>query len=80
MKSHIQKWGNSLSLRIPKAFANEVGLKQDDAVDISLSEGRIIVTPLGESSFTLSELLAGITAVNLHHEVDMGLPEGNEAW
>jgi len=27
MKTHVQKWGNSLALRIPKSFANEIGLQ-----------------------------------------------------
>jgi len=80
MKSHIQKWGNSLSIRIPKAFANEVGLRQDDVVELSLIEGRLIITPASKSPFSLDELLIGITADNVHGEVDMGLAEGLEVW
>ncbi len=33
MKTRIQKWGNSLALRIPKSFAVETGLDQDVLVD-----------------------------------------------
>jgi len=28
MLTKIQKWGNSLALRIPKAFADEAGLEK----------------------------------------------------
>ena len=80
MKSQIQKWGNSLSIRIPKAFANEVGLAQNDVVELSLSEGRLIITPASKSPFSLDELVNGITENNIHGEVDMGLAEGLEVW
>ena len=29
MQSRVQKWGNSLALRIPKSFATEIGLAED---------------------------------------------------
>ena len=39
MKTRVQKWGNSLALRIPKSFAAEAGLHADAAVELSLVEG-----------------------------------------
>src|SRR5688572_9719403 len=61
MKTRIQKWGNSLALRIPKSFALETGLDQDAMVDVALVDGKLIVTPLQTPSITLEQLLAGIT-------------------
>ena len=46
MKTRIQKWGNSLALRIPKSFAAETHQEQGPLVDISLHDGRLIVEPL----------------------------------
>ncbi len=46
MKTRIQKWGNSLALRIPKSFAEEAGLREDAAVELSLAEGRLVVQPI----------------------------------
>ena len=40
MKTRVQKWGNSLALRIPKSFAVEAGLRANAAVELSLVEGR----------------------------------------
>jgi antitoxin MazE len=80
MVTRIQKWGNSLALRIPKSFAAEVGLKQDVVVELSLVEGKLVVTPTPEPRLTLEELLAGVTEDNLHSEVDTGSSVGNEAW
>jgi antitoxin MazE len=80
MKTRVQKWGNSLALRIPKSFAIEAGLDQDAEVDVALVEGKLIVTPLFTPAFTLEQLLAGITDDNRHAELNTGLAIGNEAW
>ncbi len=80
MQSRVQKWGNSLALRIPKAFATEMGLVDDTPVEITLEDGRLVIVPLTTPRYSLDELLAGVTADNLHTEHDMGVPEGNELW
>jgi len=80
MKSRIQKWGNSLAVRIPKPFAGEVGLEQDTAVEITLVDGKLVIAPLAEPTWTLEKLLAGVTQENLHGEVDSGPAVGREVW
>jgi antitoxin MazE len=80
MKGRIQKWGNSLALRIPKAFAAETNLRQNSVVEISLVEGRIVVSPAVEPAYSLTDLLEGVTEENLHREVDFGPPVGKEIW
>ncbi|ETX03559.1 AbrB/MazE/SpoVT family DNA-binding domain-containing protein [Candidatus Entotheonella palauensis] len=80
MKTRIQKWGNSLALRIPKSFATEIHLEQGALVDMSLHDGRLIVEPLHPSSVILEDLLKDVTAENLHSEVDTGPVVGREVW
>jgi antitoxin MazE len=80
MRTRVQKWGNSLALRIPKAFAQEVGLEQDGEVDLSVEKGRLVVVPPVIPSYTLEELLAGIRPSNLHEETNWGPPVGKEIW
>jgi antitoxin MazE len=80
MQSRVQKWGNSLALRIPKSFATEIGLAEETPVEISLVEGKLVIAPLPTSRYSLDDLLAGITSENLHHEQDSGAAEGNEVW
>jgi len=80
MLTKVQKWGNSLALRIPKAFAIDAQLENDSLVEISIVKGKIIVTPVSGPSWTLDELLAGVTKNNLHTEVDTGFAVGNEVW
>ncbi len=80
MKARIQKWGNSLALRIPKSFAVEAHLEQDSLVELALVDGKLIVVPVAEPALTLDQLLAGVTEQNLHREVDTGQATGNEVW
>ena len=80
MRTRIQKWGNSLALRIPKPFASEAHLEEDAQVEVSLIDGKLVVSPVSKSALTLEHLLAGVTEQNLHREVDTGHPTGNEVW
>lgn len=80
MLSKIQKWGNSLALRIPKTFAEEAGLDNDSPVEIRIVDGQIHIVPVQEIHYELEDLLAGITVDNLHDEVDTGDARGNEVW
>ena len=80
MQTKIKKWGNSLALRIPKSFALNANLRQDELVDISVDKERIIITLIGDKEYSLDELLAGVSEDNLHGEFDTGTPVGKEVW
>jgi antitoxin MazE len=80
MLTKVQKWGNSLALRIPKAFAVEAHLENDSLVEVSLVEGQIVIRPKAAPARSLEELLAGIHKNNLHHETDTGQAQGREVW
>jgi antitoxin MazE len=79
MRARIQKWGNSLALRIPRAFAKEAHLEPNTEVEVSLVEGKLILTPI-EPELTLDDLLAGITEENIHFEIETGPAVGKEVW
>lgn len=78
MKTVLQKWGNSLALRIPKSFAEEIKVQEGHPLDISVSKGRIVVTPLTAREYDLDELVAGITPKNRHREAVTGERQGRE--
>jgi antitoxin MazE len=80
MKSRVQKWGNSLALRIPKSFAEEAGLRANSAVELSLVDGSLLVQPVFPESPTLEELLLGVTDENVPGEWDTGPARGKEVW
>lgn len=80
MKVTIQKWGNSLALRIPKSFAAHSRIEQGSQVDLSLENGRMIVDATKGQEYSLEDLLARVSKKNLHSEVDFGAPMGREVW
>ena len=80
MQVKIQKWGNSLALRIPKAFALNVNIKQNELVDLSVNNGEIVIKPIIRKEYSLRELLDGISEDNLHGEFNTGAPAGKEVW
>ncbi len=80
MKARVQKWGNSLALRIPKPFAEEARLAEESVVNITVVKGKLVVASVSEPRITLSKLLAGISEKNLHGEVVTGPAIGTEEW
>ena len=80
MNAKIQKWGNSLGLRIPKSFAEEAGVEEGSEVDIAVQGGKLVVTPLRQRKYDLSDLLRQVKPDNLHRPIDSGGPVGREAW
>ena len=80
MKTRVQRWGNSLAVRIPKAFAEEVGLTDDSSVEMRLVKGGLLVEPSPVWAPTLDELLDEVTESNLHGEIDTGPAQGSEVW
>jgi len=80
MRVQVQKWGNSLALRIPKPFAQDVGVAVGTVVDVSVSKGRLIAAPVAARRVRLDDLLRRITKRNVHGETRSGGPVGREAW
>ena len=80
MKASVQRWGNSLALRIPKPIALESGLAEGSVVDLKLRKGVIALIPERRRKHKLHELLSQITAKNVHREVSAGGPVGKETW
>lgn len=78
MKTKAQKWGNSLSVRVPKGIAEKVGIRDEDILDIDVEKGKIILIPIRKKEYELKDLLKKITDENIHGEVDFGEPEGRE--
>ena len=80
MKLQVQKWGNSLALRIPKSFAAKSRIQQGTLVDVSVVKGKLVVAAVAEKEYTLADLLSGVTRRNIHNEIDTGPSVGKESW
>lgn len=80
MHATIQKWGNSLALRIPKAFGKELGVTESTQVEISIDKSALIVRPKKAKKPVLKELLAMINEKNRHVAIETGPAVGKEVW
>lgn len=78
MSAKIQKWGNSLGVRIPKNIIETIELEENSEVEIEAKDGAIIIFPKQKKQ-SLSSLLSQITKSNLH-KADEDEVEGNEVW
>ncbi|NLB73768.1 MAG: AbrB/MazE/SpoVT family DNA-binding domain-containing protein [Firmicutes bacterium] len=79
MLTKVQKWGNSLAIRIPSALAEQLMVKQGSEVNLLLDGDRLVIKPR-RSEPSLSALLAQVTDENIHSEVATGEPTGREVW
>lgn len=80
MRIRVQKWGNSLALRIPKPFAEDAAVKEGSILDVSVSDGKLVAVPVRSKKFTLKQLLSKVNKNNLHGEADFGPAVGREVW
>lgn len=79
MDGKVSLWGNSLAVRIPKAFADQADLQENSRIEILLDEKRIVIQqPVKE--WKLQTLLRGIKRSALHDEIDWRGKTGNEVW
>ncbi len=79
METKVQKWGNSLAVRIPNSYAKDIDLKQGSLINILMDNDRIIIKPKRKKA-ELSDLLSQITDENIHEEVETGENVGKEIW
>ena len=80
MRKKINKWGNSLGLRIPKLVAAEVGLEEGSLVNLTIVNGSIVISPERELPLELEAMLNQVTEESLHGEVNTGPARGREVW
>ena len=77
MQTVVQKWGNSLGIRIPNLYVKEFNLKNGSQVEVIEEEGKLVIKP---QKLTLEMLLSGITKENIHAAIETGPSVGNEEW
>jgi antitoxin MazE len=78
VNSRILKWGNSLAVRIPKVFADEMKVAENTSIQLTMKEGALRIAPLKDPQWDLDSLLADVTKDNLHDEWETGGAVGKE--
>ncbi len=80
MRASVQKWGNSLALRIPKPLAKQARISQGSLVEIKLVDDVLQIEAIVPEEYTLKALLEAVTNENKHDEIDTGQAQGEEVW
>lgn len=82
MITKLQKWGNSQGLRIPKDLLESAHLAQGDEVELSVMEGKILITPEKQirGKLSLKELVARMPTLQDNEDLFWGVPAGKEIW
>ena len=80
MTTKVQKWGNSLAVRLPKKVTEGVGLRQGSPVSIVYGDDSISIKPMLKPKETLEQLVRKINKKNRHSEIGWGKPVGKEIW
>jgi len=74
----LQRWGNSLAVRIPARLAESLAMREGTQVDLECKAGAIVVRPQSRPRLRLSHLLRACTPATLHCESDFGPDVGAE--
>jgi antitoxin MazE len=80
MESNVQKWGNSLAVRIPRPFAVDLGIEEGTQVDVAVEDGGLVIRPLRRARLSLADLLGAVDEGNVHGETATGPAVGGESW
>ncbi|TCP18034.1 antitoxin MazE [Scopulibacillus darangshiensis] len=67
----VQKWGNSLGIRIPSSVVKEIAIHQGSEMEVMVENQGITLKPKRKKP-TLEELLSQCKPENRHEEIDFG--------
>jgi antitoxin MazE len=76
--STIQKWGNSLAIRIPQTLAGQLSVDEGAAVELQVRGGELVIRPIRSKKLSLCELLKNCRPSQLHGETNYGEDVGLE--
>lgn len=79
MSGKIQKWGNSLAIRIPKTYAEALELSEGASIKMKIMKDKLVISRRKKQDIKLNELLSGINEKNTHKEVVYQKPVLKEA-
>jgi antitoxin MazE len=80
METRVQKWGNSLAVRLSKHVVRESNIHEGSCVAIDVDEGKIVLEVKGTKRYSLRKLLAKVKRTNIYREFEPGPPVGKEIW
>lgn len=80
MEARLQKWGNSVGIRIPSNILKSLNLKPNDTIELIQIEEKIIISKSKKKKISLEERFENYNGVNLAKEFEWDEPQGREIW
>jgi len=82
MRRRVQRWGNSLAVRIPTDVAKACDLREGTELEVRNEKGTVVLVPdrPRRRRYVLGDLVRRITTGNRHHAVEFGPRRGREVW
>ena len=80
MVTKVQKWGNSLGVRLPKSITQKRDIKEGTRVVLSESNNQIVIEVLKDEHPSLGDLLKEVSDFNIHSGTNWNSPKGSEVW
>lgn len=80
METRIQKWGNSLGVRLSKEIVNKTELREGSCVKVTNKKGSILIERCSYEKPNLENLVRKINPKNIHKETKWSNSLGKEIW
>lgn len=80
MEARLQKWGNSMGIRIPSNILKSLNIKANDILNIEQEENRIIISIPKRKKISLAERFKKYPGKNLAKEFSWDENVGREIW
>ena len=80
MEARLQKWGNSIGIRIPHSILKELNLKINDLIKIEKIDDKVVITKQTTPKISLSERFKEYHGDNLAKDFSWDDAKGKEIW
>ena len=80
MEAKVQKWGNSVEIRIPSSILKSLNIKTNDILNIEQEEDKIVIRIPKKKKISLEERFNNYHGENLSKDFSWDDPMGEEIW
>lgn len=80
MEARLQKWGNSIGIRIPSSLLKSLHLKPNDVIELVQVEDKIVISKSNQQKISLAKRFQEYKGSNLTEEFVWDAPKGKELW
>ncbi len=80
MEAKLQKWGNSLGIRIPSNILKTLNIKTNDILNIELDDDKIVISVPQKKKISLEERFKKYNGENLAKNFSWDESVGKEIW